>query len=155
MDRRTFLYWVGVGWIASSLPIAIAACADAANSTAEPSGAEATNLTGELLAAGDFQAVGTLSDLDQRGYLLRKRFSAGPLMVIRNPANPQALLAVNPTCPHRQCQVDWKASAGVFECPCHHAKFAPNGSLLRGPATSALGTYAVKRQGDSILVQGS
>ena len=142
MDRRTFLGWVGVGWIASSLPVAIAACT-----------ADASDKPLWVADRADFQMVGTVAEFDQSGSLFKKRSPVGALLVIRNPANPKALLAVNPTCTHGGCQVDWQANARVFTCPCHHSKFAPGGQVVRGPATKPLATYAVKLQGNSGLVK--
>ena len=142
MDRRTFLSWVGASWVASSLPIAIAACiADAS---------EESRLIGD---SANFQMVGTVAEFDQSGSLFKKRSPVGPLLVIRNPANPTTLLAVNPTCTHKGCQVDWQAKARVFECPCHHAKYAPGGQVVQGPAKKPLMAYAVRLQGDSVLVK--
>jgi cytochrome b6-f complex iron-sulfur subunit len=146
MDRRSFLQWVGAGWVASSLPVALAALA------ANRSDACATD-TSLLADRADFQAIGTVAEFDQSGSLFKKRSPVGPLLVIRNPANAKALLAVNPTCTHKGCQVDWKANAGVFECPCHHAKFAPGGQVVQGPAKKPLASYAVKLQGDTVLVK--
>lgn len=150
MDRRAFLLRVGVGALASSLPMAIAACTSEApgtamQKTAKPKGA----------AASGFTNVGTLQDLDKNGFLQNKKFAAGPLLVVRNPANKTKLVAVNATCTHKGCAVDWNAKDQVFLCPCHASKFKPDGSVVNGPASQPLATFKVKTVGNSVLVSSS
>lgn len=60
MKRRDFIHWVGLGWLATSLPIAIAACSPEA-----PTSKSATSK--------DWQKVGTRADLDQTGQLLLEK----------------------------------------------------------------------------------
>jgi cytochrome b6-f complex iron-sulfur subunit len=145
MDRRTFLSWVGVGAISSSLPIAIAACTS--SSAATPS-KKATRADG-------FTAVGSVKALNQTGFVKDKKFASGPLLVVRDPANAANLIAVNSTCTHRGCAVDWKAGAKEFVCPCHGSKFKADGSVEKGPAKAPLAKFTVKTEGDTILVKAS
>ena len=65
------------------------------------------------------------------------------------------LIAVNPTCTHQGCSIDWKAKQGKFVCPCHGAKFAPDGKAQEGPAKKPLKTYQAKIEGGSILVKAT
>lgn len=48
------------------------------------------------------------------------------------------LLAVDPVCPHAKCIVSWNAAEKSWDCPCHGARYAPNGALLTGPARTGL-----------------
>ncbi|MBW4427661.1 MAG: Rieske (2Fe-2S) protein [Nostoc desertorum CM1-VF14] len=137
MKRRDFINWVGLGGIASSLPIAIAACSSGTNS-----------------ASGDWQTVGTSAELDKTGQLLVKNSSAGPVLVVGK-SKSENLAAVNPSCPHSGCTVGWKADAKKLVCPCHGSEFGIDGKVQRGPATEALKTYAVKIEGDSVVVKPS
>jgi cytochrome b6-f complex iron-sulfur subunit len=148
MDRRAFLLRVGVGALASSLPVAIAACTpDSTPPTAQQSGAPKPN--------GGFTAVGTLQDLDKAGFIQDKKFAAGPLLVVRDPGDKTKLLAVNATCTHKGCVVDWNAKNNGFLCPCHAAQFKLDGKVAQGPADKPLATFAVKTEGNSILVSAS
>jgi cytochrome b6-f complex iron-sulfur subunit len=149
MDRRTFLNWVGVGTLASSLPMAIAACT-----------AEKTETTPEKPVDGvakarpdGFTVVGTLKDLDQTGFIQDKGFVGGPLLVIYDPANKAKLLAMNSTCTHKGCVVDWKADMKEFGCACHGSKFKPDGSVANGPADKPLAAFIAKTEGDSVLAK--
>ncbi|HEY9727978.1 MAG TPA: ubiquinol-cytochrome c reductase iron-sulfur subunit [Chroococcales cyanobacterium] len=146
MNRREFLMWVGIGGVASYLPVALAACSP--KSTESKSTVSSANTDG-------FQPVGTVAELDQKGQILNKNFSAGTVLVIRDPANPNQVLAVNPICTHAGCTVDWEKDKKDFLCPCHDSKFAPDGKVLKGPAKKPLPTYTAKIEGNSILVKPS
>ncbi|MHC5727914.1 MAG: QcrA and Rieske domain-containing protein [Nostoc sp.] len=135
MKRRDFINWVGLGWIASSLPVAIAACS---SGTTTP-------------ASGDWQTVGTSAELDKTGQLLAKNSPAGPVLVIGT--SKAKMTAVNPTCTHAGCTVAWKAEAKKFTCPCHGSEFGVDGKVQKGPATNPLKTYAAKIEGNSVVVK--
>ena len=132
MNRRDFMTWVGVGFLGSSLPVAIAACSPKSQS-------------------GKFEAVGSLAALDASGQLLNETAAIGPVLVIRDPDNVDTVLAVNPVCPHARCTVAWQADKTHFACPCHGSEFEMDGVVARGPAREPLGVYDVKVEGDQIL----
>jgi cytochrome b6-f complex iron-sulfur subunit len=153
MNRREFLTWVGIGGIASSLPVAIAACSPQnpppASQTKQPASPIITP------RSDGFQSVGTVADLDSKGQILNPGFSAGSLLVLRNPADSKTLAAVNPTCTHKGCAVVWKTEEKLLLCPCHGSKFALNGKVISGVATKPLPTYEAKIEGNSVLVKVS
>ncbi len=62
------------------------------------------------------------------------------------------LIAVNSTCNHAGCAVNWEADQKSFVCPCHESKFAPDGKVLADPAKKALQTYTAKLEGGDVLV---
>jgi len=45
---------------------------------------------------------------------------------------------VSPVCPHLGGIVNWNDADKSWECPLHGSRFAPDGSLLEGPATQGL-----------------
>lgn len=152
MDRRSFLSWVGLGWAISRLPVALtalvsglAACSKNSDS-AVPTSSKAARSDG-------FQAIGSLADLDKNGQILSEQSAIGPVLVIRNPTTPTAVVAVNPTCTHQGCLVAWKSERKSFACPCHNSTFTANGAVIEGPARTALATYTAKIEGDSVLVK--
>ena len=139
MKRRDFINWVGLGWLASSLPVAIAACS---SQTTSPKSS----------ASGDWQTVGTSQELDKTGQLLVKNSPVGAVLVVGT-SKTENLKAVNPTCTHAGCTVVWEAEAKKFSCPCHNSEFAADGKVQKGPATKPLTTYATKIEGNSVLVK--
>jgi len=137
MDRRTFLNWVGVGLLANYLPIALAACSSKSSTT------EA--------ATGGFRTVGTMKQLEQDGQILNEQLPQAPVLVVQDSTNSD-LVAINPICTHRDCAVEWKKQRNVFLCTCHDSEFDTTGQVLSPPAKIPLVTYAVKTEGDRILV---
>lgn len=157
MKRRDFVNWIGVGAIATSLPVAIMACSPKSETDSEPAGeydnsSSAPPAGSEPAAesAGDFISVGTAADLDQQGYLASSDALSEPVIVIKDPTNPSALIALGSKCTHQGCEVAWQED--LFACPCHGSKFNPDGSVVNGPATEPLAKYTAKIEGDSVLV---
>ena len=166
MKRRAFMNWVGVGLMATSLPVAIAACSPAEDTTAadpcaaapcaaDPCAAEvaaATEVDSSVRDDG-FAALGTVGDLDSAGFLADKDFVAGSVIVIRDPGNADGVVALDSLCPHQGCHVDWTDTE--FACPCHGSKFSADGTVTDGPATADLGSYEAKVDGDLVLVKAA
>jgi cytochrome b6-f complex iron-sulfur subunit len=151
MDRRTFLSWVGVGALASSLPVALAACTPEKTDTTAVKPSDST----KPARTDGFTMVGTVKDLDQAGFIQDKNFAAGPLLVIHDPTNKSKLVAMNSTCTHKGCAVDWKGDTKEFSCSCHGSQFKADGSVAKGPASKPLATFTVKTEGDSVLVKSA
>jgi len=48
------------------------------------------------------------------------------------------LRALSARCTHMGCLVSFNRAEGAWECPCHGSRFAPDGSVLQGPAVRPL-----------------
>jgi len=48
------------------------------------------------------------------------------------------LHAVSPVCTHMGCQVNWNRAERSWDCPCHGSRYAPDGTVLEGPAVHRL-----------------
>lgn len=48
------------------------------------------------------------------------------------------LYAVSPVCTHLKCKVHWNDVESSWDCPCHGSRFAPDGTIIEGPATEPL-----------------
>jgi cytochrome b6-f complex iron-sulfur subunit len=143
MKRRELLNWVGLGLLASYFPVALAACSKASsdnNNTALSNGSDAAN----------FVSIGTSEELQKNGYLLDKN---SKVIVVKDSNNQ--ILAVNSVCTHRGCTVEWQKDSNTLFCPCHKAKFAPNGQVLAKPAKTPLASYEVKEENGAVLVKTS
>lgn len=47
-------------------------------------------------------------------------------------------------CTHLGCTFPWNETANQFQCPCHGSRYAPDGSVERGPANRPLKLVNVK-----------
>lgn len=54
-------------------------------------------------------------------------------------------------CTHGACAVEPRDDA-LF-CPCHGSRFSETGEVLVGPATKALRSFAVVREGDTLFLE--
>ncbi len=113
----------------------------------------------EVLArdAWDYADGTLIIDLDQVPTLA----ALNSAMRLEDDAIPESLLIVHGAdddyyvfvnlCPHNQRKVD--PVEGMLKCVCpSHSTFDYAGTVLSGPAKTALTTYAVTQEGDSLVV---
>ncbi|MBD0337130.1 MAG: ubiquinol-cytochrome c reductase iron-sulfur subunit [Cyanobacteria bacterium Co-bin13] len=136
MKRRSFLQWMGLGWLVT----AVQGC------FARSGGGQGTSQ-----GASGGVVVGSVSDLAGSG-VLERNTALGPVLVTGDAASPESLRAVNPTCTHQGCTVRWQPQQQEFLCPCHGARFAADGAVLQGPAGAGLKAYSVRVEGTEVLV---
>ena len=141
MKRRAFINWAGIGLLASYFPVALVACSSDSD--------RSTNVTPTAEDATENSiSMGTEAELQSAGYLLNEE---SQVMVVRD--SEGAIVALNPTCTHRGCIVEWQEESNSLVCPCHNAKFAADGEVLAQPAVEPLATYEVKQENGEILVK--
>lgn len=84
-------------------------------------------------------------------------WEAIPLVVAARPAyllrTASEYVAVGSRCTHLACIVKWQRSRRNFFCPCHGARFAPDGSVLSGPAPTPLPRLRVTETAGVIRVE--
>ena len=136
MKRRTFFSWIGVGTLASSLPIALIACSEKLDKTNK----------------SEFKTVGKASELDTNSFILDETDLSQPILVFRNPQTNQ-IAAVDPKCTHQDCNVELDIAQQLLICPCHNSQFSLDGQVVNKPATKPLITYETKQEGEIILVK--
>jgi cytochrome b6-f complex iron-sulfur subunit len=155
MKRRSFFRYFSIGWLTSCSPIILAICTPTKSVAGTITNKDRSTIgdkdavkpTTTKIDPG-FTVVGTVAELEKNGYLQTKEVA-----VIRNPSNPQKLIAVNPKCTHQGCDVKWVTGEKRYTCPCHSSNFEANGEVINGPATKPLAAYPAKIVGTQVLVK--
>lgn len=62
------------------------------------------------------------------------------------------VVAYAPQCTHLGCAYHWDEGSKDFLCPCHTSVFSLDGKVQSGPAPRPLDRYAVKLDGDKIML---
>jgi cytochrome b6-f complex iron-sulfur subunit len=166
MQRREFLTWVGVGSLASSLPIVLAACTDSTAATKpspkpSPKPSETPTKPGAKPSAtpsisarkDGFTIVGTVAALTKDGVIKVAPTAipgAKPMVVV---PQGKTVAAIETTCSHRGCTLEWNKTDKALVCPCHGAKFGADGKGIAGPSGTPIKTYSAKIEGQSVLVK--
>jgi cytochrome b6-f complex iron-sulfur subunit len=137
VDRRTFLSWLSVGWIA------FAAAAGGfghmvtrlffPNVLFEPK---------QVFKAGspDEYPIGEVS--------IRWKEKFGVWIVRDN----ERLYALSTVCTHLGCTPNWLESEKKFKCPCHGSGFRKTGINFEGPAPRPLERFKVKLADDGQIL---
>jgi glycine/D-amino acid oxidase-like deaminating enzyme/nitrite reductase/ring-hydroxylating ferredoxin subunit len=94
--------------------------------------------TGRHFAADWLRAAVTTGELEA--------LRAGEARILRDGRHAVAahrddegrLHAVSAACTHLGCRVAWNGAERSWDCPCHGSRFAPDGTVLQGPATRPL-----------------
>ena len=55
-------------------------------------------------------------------------------------------------CTHAACGVIWEPAEGVVYCPCHGARFAADGEVVRGPAEDPLPVFPLELVDDALVI---
>jgi cytochrome b6-f complex iron-sulfur subunit len=65
---------------------------------------------------------------------------------------PVGYVALDSTCTHLGCTIGYSSAANNFPCPCHGSIYSTTGSVLNGPTTVALKSYAVSKSGNTLTI---
>jgi cytochrome b6-f complex iron-sulfur subunit len=72
------------------------------------------------------------------------------IIVIRS--TETVYVALSKVCTHSQCTVAYNSSNNNLPCPCHGSLFSINGTVVNGPAPTALKKYDVKQNGNILTI---
>jgi Rieske Fe-S protein len=78
------------------------------------------------------------------------RFGRTPVIVIRDLKG--GFHALDATCTHLDCLVQYKKDEDLVWCACHNGKYDLSGKNVSGPPPRPLVKYEVRVQGDDLMV---
>jgi Rieske Fe-S protein len=96
---------------------------------------DAHHFVGDRLRRPDGDGAGALGALEPgEGRLL----TVDGRLVAASRTADGTVHAVSPVCTHLGCRVAWNTAERSWDCPCHGSRFAPDGTVLQGPAVEPL-----------------
>jgi len=60
--------------------------------------------------------------------------------------------AFNLSCPHQNTALKWDADDQRFQCPKHKSRYQPDGTFISGRATRGMDRLAIRRDGETMVV---
>ncbi len=81
-----------------------------------------------------------------------KDLMIGPTPVIIINARDKGFLAFSKVCTHLGCLVKYDKERQLFICPCHAGVYDLKGNVLSGPPPKPLQKFAVRVEGDNIVI---
>ena len=148
MERRKFLFWLGIGFSLNSFQMVLTACNSQqqdAETTTDKSSVDTS------VREDGFQALAKVEEVDSKGFVLDKNSASKTVMMYRHP-DTKNISAVNPTCTHKGCTLDWQNNKN-FSCSCHGSTFSADGEVTKGPAQKALEVFEIKEEAGLVLVK--
>jgi len=137
MNRKDFFKKAFIGGsVLIFAPTVFSACTKASDVLPAGSGTGTIDLTSSAFAS--LKTVG--------GYAYN-----GNVIIIRSSATNY--IAMSSICTHQGCTVGYNSSVKKLECPCHGAVYNTNGTVLQGPAQSALTQYTATVTGTTLTIK--
>lgn len=90
------------------------------------------NLAGKMFGADELESLSALAAGEARIV----KFNDNTVGLFKDQHGQ--LHAVNPVCTHLKCTVQWNDAELSWDCPCHGARYNPDGTVLTGPADRPL-----------------
>jgi len=116
----------------------------------EPSGADGGGGGGGGGGSGSGTPCGSNLCLDLNASANAGLVTVGGSLVVQAPSDKiivvrtseSGFAALSDVCTHMACAVRYDATSMLLVCPCHGSRFTLSGAVARGPAQTALATYA-------------
>lgn len=139
MDRKDFLSQIGLGAAGLVLFGCMGGCEKEDKAPDAPSN---VNLTLDLTSTA------------YAGLLTPGSFAYTNNGIIVAQTKAGDYIAVSQKCTHEGVRVDYNATSNKFICAAHNSVFGPTGTVLGGPAGSALKQYTVTKTGNTLVITG-
>ncbi|PSB31631.1 cytochrome b6-f complex iron-sulfur subunit 1 [Stenomitos frigidus ULC18] len=78
--------------------------------------------------------------------------SGEPTYLIVKEDNTLDSIGILDNCTHLGCSFPWNPMDQQFQCPCHGSRYAPDGTVVRGPAPLPLKIFHVAVVDNNILI---
>jgi len=100
------------------------------------------------------EATGASSQADERTYPLPAADGVtidrdAQIILVRH---QNRVFAFGLACPHENTALRWRQQDSRFQCPRHESKYQPDGTFISGRATRNMDRFAVRHEGDSVVV---
>jgi cytochrome b6-f complex iron-sulfur subunit len=149
VEREEFLSKLGIGALAVCMGSCLAACSK--GSDAAPS-----NDNGSNGSSNKPPASGTTITTDLSSSLTAvgdSKVSDGVIIVrIASGNTASSFTAVQVACTHEGTPINYNNSQNLFICPLHGSIFNKSGTVVQGPATTALKQYTVTITNNTLTV---
>ncbi|MDF3077293.1 MAG: Rieske 2Fe-2S protein [Sphingobacteriaceae bacterium] len=149
MKRDEFLSQLGISFVAVCAGSCLAACGKGDTGTPSTGG-------GTVTPPKPPTNVGFTVDLNTELRNVGDSKVSNGVIVVRTAAgnSVSSFTAVQVACTHEGSSIGYSANQGKFVCPNHGSEFSNSGSVITGPATASLKTYAIAISGTTLSVSG-
>ena len=89
-------------------------------------------------------------DLNKVGGSKQLKVDQQKLIIVR--ASADSVVAFDPTCTHKKCNVRFAEKTNKFHCKCHKSAFDLEGNVLGGPAPKPLTRFKARIADDAVQV---
>lgn len=147
MERNEFLSTLGIGALGICMGSCLAACSK--SDSAAPGGNNNPPGTNNPPAGTTFTtdlstSLTNIGDTKVSNGIILARIAAGNAV--------SSFTAVQVACTHEGTSINYNNGQGVFVCPLHGSIFSKTGTVVQGPAVSALKQYAISISGTTLTV---
>ncbi len=139
MKRKEFLGMFGTGAAAAACVYCLGGCSSPTDSGSAPPPPKGFSMTVDLSQSAN-SALNT-----DGGYIYRDN-----IIIART--NGGAYVAVSSACTHQGTTIVFDKTNNNFFCPGHGSRFATDGSVVNGPASSPLTRYTTHVSGSTLTV---
>jgi cytochrome b6-f complex iron-sulfur subunit len=89
--------------------------------------------------------------IKENGQSVKLKLKEQPVLFVRSKEG--TLHAIDPTCTHKKCQIDYSNETDHLHCKCHKSAYTLDGKVLGGPAPKPLTVFKASIDGERIIVE--